>query len=370
MYEIFNVDPVHKTAVPTPSRWNFIRTRLNANLDKAVEYYRHSQNFVRSKHILIKLVHGMGIPHSLEISRYYDNVFSVALTRAMSLGMTTSISKGRIFHGDFYGDESREIIIGYADSFDPVWANDNWEDLSPITILRCPHSDVSFLPPNGIRHHSETGVSVIAVNVPLLAIQYRAFRNSEAQHAAVTGDGQRNTNQFIFNYPLTNALGSQLDCELFNRLFRTVKDEGYGVSISAKHPFFMAGFEAELTEYDIKLLEMLGDSKADFYNIMRSIPMINVDNLFESSYLPSSVPTRQIEWAYSVARLPTIEFLFRVSNDFALTRNSMEVGKIARYAQMSLRNSLLKSMLPPDLYDEVEDSYSYIDKVAKGQKDD
>jgi len=370
MYEIFNVEPVHQTAVPTPSRWNFIRTRLNANLDKAVSYYRHSKEFVSSQHILIKLLSGMGVPHSLEISRYYDNVCQVALNRSMALGMTSSIFKGRLFHGDFYGDASREIIIGDSDSFDPVWANDNWEDLSPITILRCAHSDISFMPPNGIRHHSETGVAVIAINIPLLAVQYRAFRNKEAEIAAVSGCGERGINNFVFNYPLTNALGSQLDYELFNHLDHVLRDEAIGVSISAKHPFFMSGFEDELREYHEKLIDILSNSKADFYNMMRSIPMINVDNLFDASYLPSSVPTRQIEWAFSVARIPTIEFLFRLSSEFALVRNSMEVGKIARYANMSLRNSLLNTMLPADLYRDLADSYNYINKIAKGENDE
>ena len=218
MYKLFNVASNVEAQIHTPPVWNNIKKLLNHNLDRVIRYYRQSPMAVKSSHLLVRLLHSIAVPKSQHIIRYYSNVSDIALEVAMSMGITSSLYKGRVFNGIFYGEGSQEIIIAHDTPFDYLDIEDNWENLEPIKVVRHSRSDLGMNIPDGTVTGNNDGVAVIMINVVMLALQYRAFREQEARFRLMNGINERSIYQFVHMYPLTNMIRSQTDCALFNRL--------------------------------------------------------------------------------------------------------------------------------------------------------
>lgn len=360
MLSLFDSPPPLSGGVLRYPDWNYVRDGLRRNVAKVVQYYHQNPTAVQSSHFLVRLLHSLTVPKSLPVGRYYDNVDAIALNLSMALKMTSSIYKGEIFDGVFYGDGSREILIAHHDWFDPELAHKNWKFLQPVRVLRCPHTNLGFNIPDGKRASSETGVSVISINIPLLAIQYRAFRKEEEEMAELTGiDSQRSIYQFIRMYPLTNMLFSQTDVVVFNRIFSRLEGAPMGES-SRKHSFYLTDFAPKLNAVQDKILDGLQRTNRDFYTTMRTVPVVFKDTVADVAVWPDMAPTRQVVWALVIGRIPLLRFLFDTAKGGVKTRNAQEYNQLVRDIKSYRSESLFRSMLSGDLLLEVQQDLEYL----------
>jgi len=307
---------------------------------------------VKSDHFLVRLLQSITVPKSQPTTRYYENVSAISLNLSMALKLTSSIYPGHVFKGVFYGTGTTEILIAHDESFDPVEADKNWKNLCPVRVLRHPRSDLGLNLPDGHATGSETGLAVIAINITMLAIQYRGFRNEETKIAEVTHENQRSIMQFIHMYVLPNMVLSQTDVALINRVLRHVEGAPLGESYKG-HSFFLSDYTKKTDDVIEVVIENLRKTKRTFTGILRNIPVITKDTAETVMNIPDMAPTKQVVWALATAVLPEIKLMLLLSEENAKNRNQQEINKILRAILKYENNNFFESVLPRDTLYEV-----------------
>lgn len=360
MLSLFDSPPPMSGGVLRFPEWNYVRDGMRRNVATAIQYYQQNPTAVQSSHLLVRLLHSITVPKSLPTERYYDNVDAIALNVSMALKMTSSIYKGQVWDGVFYGAGSTELIIAHNEWFDSGTAHRHWKRLQPIRVLSSPHTNLGYNIPDGRRSQSETGVSVISINIPMLAIQYRAFRQEEEQWAEQNGnDSQRSIYQFLRMFPLTNMLLSQTDVVVFNRILARLIGAPLGES-SRKHSFYLPDYSLKLNQVQDKILDGLERVGRDFHDTMRTVPLVFNDTVAQQMFWPDIAPTRQVVWALLIGRLPLLHFLFDSAKGGVRVRNRKEYDQLVREVRSWRSESLFKSMLSGDLLVDITDEIKYL----------
>jgi len=353
MHTLFNYQTTVQQGIVKFPDWSWVRDGLKRNLGTTIAYYRRNPQAVRSEHFLVRLLQSISVPKSQQTERYYSNVDALALHLANALKMTSPISNGKIFEGVFYGPGTSEILIAVDTDFDPLWAHQNWENLPSVTVLRHPRSDLGLNLPDGQATGSETGLAVIAVNITMLAMQYRAFRMNEERNAKFV-DGQRSVMQFVHMYVLPNMLPSQTDLAIFNRIDNLSKGAPLGQS-KKRHAFYLPDtYDRRCQQIQQNILAEIAKTNLDFVTIMRSIPTVTRENLEQTLRTPNIAATMQVDWALTIARLPGLAFLTRVAPEGGRNRNRQELNAIQRMALRYKTANVMRNRLPPDLYWDVQ----------------
>lgn len=364
MYKLFDYESPVATGAVTVSGWKYVRDGLRQNLGTVLSYYRKNPTAVKSQHFLVRLIESFAVPRSLELDRYYDNVADRALNISMALKMTSSIFKGSLFNGVFYGGDNKEILVAHTDWFDFWECNRNWENVCPVRVLSHSFTDLGLNIPDGRVTSIESGLNVIAINIPMLMIQYRAFRRNEWEERGQYGENERSVMQFVRMYVLPNMLFSHLDVALFNRIAQTAKGAPLGLS-TAKHSFHLIDYADKIDTVNSKILKDLSNNLRDFVTIMRTVPMVTKDNMEQLMYLPKMASTRQVDWALAICRLSALSFLFRVSKGGPGTRNRSEVNQVLKYMLAYKTENLFEEMLPIEQYLRVKDQLTQLAEQSK-----
>ena len=347
MYKLFNsVSPTLQGIVHAPG-WKYVHDGLRQNLGTVLSYYRKNPTAVKSSNFLVRLIHSINIPISHNLERYFSNVDNRALNLSMAMQMTSSIKEGSSFTNEFFGKDSIEILVAHTDYFDIFEANRNWQNVCPVRVLSSPYTDTGLVIPDGRSASYENGTSVIAININMLAVQYRAFRRNEWMERGQYGENELSVMHFVRMYVLPNMLFSYLDVALFNRIANTAR----GIPLNksrVKHSFHLIDYDDKIDTVQSKILKDLMQNYRDFTTIMRSVPMVTKASMEDLMALPRMAPTRQVNWALTIARLSAINFLFRASKGGPNTRNRSEVNQILKTMQAYQSDKLMESMLPFD----------------------
>jgi hypothetical protein len=234
------------------------------------------------------------------------------------------------YPGVFYGDDVEEVILLTTDDFDINDIKTRWEDISPIRFLSHPKTDLTMILPLGRGYSQERGTGVVAINLPMLACQYRQWLARELKKGVDAEFSTKRTSmQFVGSYPLPNSLESQLDVAYYNRL-RAIFYSADTPSIDESHPFFLNMFEADTNEGLGKLIEMALRKRLSFIELLEILSPISANSLREVVALPKIPTTRPVIWAMTVARLPTIAFLLHWAEVTGHHRSHQEINQIKR----------------------------------------
>ena len=367
MYSLFsNTGSTVGQGILKDPNWLYVRDGLYRNLSNVINFNRTNPTAVKSNHFLVRLLQSIAVPQSQNTERYYINVDTMALNLSMNLKMTSPIFKGEVHKGVFYGDGSTEILIAHNEEFDPVKATKNWENQIPVKVLRHPFSDLGLIVPDGIKSSTDEGLSVIAINIPLLAIMYRAFRINEnslstqmSEDDVAYTESERSIMMFLKMYVLPNMLPSHLDQAIFNRIHYLEIGAPLGDCIR-KHSFYQVDYSARMLYIHNNILNMLHRVDKDFTGVLRSIPAVANISMFESMALPDIVETRQVLPAIFMARLNVLSFLFRIAKNGASAKNQSLVNEIRRTVRYYGHMGQLKTLLPYDIYFDTKEEINSI----------
>lgn len=362
MHKLFNLTSVTSQGITKFADWLYVKDGLRRNIGAVIRFARRNPMAVESSHFLVRLLQSITVPQSQNLERYYDNVDAISLNMSMALKMTSSIFQGQLWHGVFYGRGNREVLIANSESFDIFEAHRNWENLCPVKVLQHSKSDLGLNIPDGTNTGSESGLAVISINIPMLAIQYRAFRFNEMNVAG--DDSQRSVMQFVRMYVLPNMLFSHLDHAIFNRLANLQKGAPLGES-KKQHSFYLTDYSVRLQQVHALMLAHLNKTSNNFTTILRTIPAVTKNNMEELLLLPDLAPTRQVTWGLVLARLPSTAFLFSVAHSWAETRNRTEINMVKRDILAYRTNNLMRATLPLEMYYAVEDDFNAILALSK-----
>lgn len=363
MYTLFNEVRWGSSGVTvTYPKYEQALKGLRLNLSRVVEYNRQYPRATNSNHFLVKLLTSLNVPLTMDVNIYRDRVTEAAEGLGMALNLTSSLSRGRVFSpGVFYGKGSYEIIVAHAEEWDLSKVEEEWEDYRPVTFLTHPKSDLGIDLPEGHQNSAETGLTVMLVNVPMLAVQYRMWRIREWSR---NNEAQRTKMQFVASYPLTNSLYSQLDLAILNRFQRIYRGEPIGRSLLSR-PFALTDWYHQV---DFALDQMAVDFRKRKMSMDQALMWIKgVSNwtMRDAVRIPPMVPTRQVTWALGMARASLTKFLLDWTVDTGNDRNKQYANIIQLETSRLLNDSSLRSVLPPPAYKVWEDVFKAIVSTAK-----
>lgn len=352
MQKLFNSYLGPKTGISIDPNWQYVKSGLHRNISQAVLYYRSKNFSVKSNHLLVNLLDSSQTTVTGDVETFYNQVQDRALRLASIFDMTTSVSYGKIFDGVFFGKGSKEIIMAIDDYVNPLELEANWQDIESVKFLDHPKSDTSLLLANGKAYSDEDGYSVISVNIPSLLVQYRCWLK-EQQAREQAGEATFSPAVFVHKYILPNLLNSQLDVAVLNRINNLVKGAPMGVP-NYRHAFVMVDYNDRLDKCLKHAIKQITNKDQDFYNQMRQVPMVAVENLLELSRLPSNAPTYQIVWAELIARIKLISFLIDINPSKGAKQNRQYLNQIKQIFDHMDQGNGMQRMTDKALIREIE----------------
>lgn len=328
-----------------------VQLGLNRNIKMIHDYYRNNPAYIKSNHFLVKLLMGLNISYLLEDLVYVGKVEDWSLNFSMALKMTSAAYRGKLFRpGHFYGPLVDEVIISDTDKFDVDHASKTWFDLQPIRVLSHPFTDMDMALPNGKSHRDEGGIAVIAINIPMLALQYKCWRRQDRERINET---PQTVMQFLHEFPIPNMVESQTNIAMLNRAM-TMFFDGTLPSKKRAHPMYLTDWSMEVDKAIQYWFRFVGRRNLRFTDILSSFPHVGTRDILDTLKLPDEAFTIQIQWAVIMARLAVTTFL--VQFDYELNRqiNQGQLNILRRWLDLIELNRGLRQALPTDVYDQVE----------------
>jgi hypothetical protein len=362
MHALFNLAPKAQTGVQIPALWPYVKQGLRANVAQVISYYRANPQAVVSDHLLVKIIQSMDLPFSVGYDRYYALADASALDLAMVLKLTSSLYKGQVWDGVFYGPGSQEILIAHTGEFDYNKVQKEWMNVSPVRVLRHAKSDLYLNLPDGKRNTDESGVAVIAINIPLLMCQYYWFRQAYFLPNYNEPD-TRTDMMFVHMYVLPNMLFSHLDYALFNRIQKLSRHEQLGQSLR-RHPFMQINYDSKVDQCYKAVLENLHRQEKNFTGILQNVPAVIRPEMEQVMHVPDMAPTRQVMWALALSRFPALDFVLSQAKRSPQTKNQSEVDLINRTFLFWKNARIFEGIMPADMQADVIEEIRAIQKKA------
>lgn len=333
--------------------WPVIDDGLRRNVQQVKEYYRTRGFAVKNNHLLCRLIDSLGVSLKLPLERYVQAVIDRTTTLSMSFGLSSSVHRGKVHTGIFYGSDNPEIIIATTDMPNLYASASAWRDIVAVKPLRHPRTTLDLQLPLGKDVTTDQGIAVVEVNVALLALQYYQFVKQEYING-LTRPGTRMTDaQFVHSYVLPNALEQQTDLVIYNRLERLLRGQPMG-QVTSRPPYVVTDFYQRLDVGLKYYLEQLSKVHSkDFITILKSIPTVFAKNGQELMRIPDLAPTSQYLWAELIARLNVVDTLVRLSDDGGNTRDARYLNYLRWYLRQISRNNLLPANSVKDMESDV-----------------
>lgn len=349
MYSIVAVDPNKEYGVTRFSEWKTIQDGMKRNLIAMLEHYRRASYSVEANHLLATLLQSINVPLSLNSERYYSNIFPNALATANALKFTTPFGTGNLFKGVFFNKSITEVVIAHVEEFNMEKVERNWENVTPVRVLRHPFTNLRLQVPNGRYIATESGIAFIAVNVALLAVQYRAFVFSENFKQSVDKSYvPRNVMQFLHAYVLPNMLESYLDYALFNRMDALANDRPM-YYLSHASVINQHNYQPQVDSVYTKVLDVLNKTSYTAPAILAAVPSCSTPDMRSVMFVPDVAPTRQILWSTVASRLPMIRFLTEMSKKDQVIRNQYGLSDVKEILLRLTRQKVFESTLPKEI---------------------
>lgn len=327
---------------------------VRANIEDTVRYYRRAPLSVTNTHVLVRLLSSLPISLDRDAISYFYTIKELGLEQAVLLKMTTTVNYGKITSpGMFYGSSTNEIVIAHDTEFDYDGVDNGtipWRDLQPLKVLSHPFTDLNMGRLNGKYHSVERGSAVLSLNIPMLAAQYRMWY----KHERSAGEGPaRRTHQFISQYVLTNAVWSHANIALLNRISAMALDDDV-MSFKIVHPFFMSDNTVHMDAPIRKLIDALKKRTRTWDEIITALPAFDAADIRPSVALPQTASTRQIHWAFVIARLRLIDFLARFNRLTNNRRNQLYIRRLKGFFDSIKTDRILSDSLPNDVLVEID----------------
>lgn len=349
MLELFQRVVSNPNAQRMPGEFDYIKGIYLRELLGIQDYYQNRVYATRNQHILVRLLTHIDTPHHYDLDRFIESTRARAPYIAKAFKFTSEIDKGIIHNGNFYGHSNPEILI-YEDSyFDAVYAEKNWKRISAINTIWHPRSDLGFMLGNGRVSSTDTGLSVISVNIPMLAVQFRCFMKEQMIRQSSGIGGVLGITHFVHMYVLPNMLYRHTDIVLFNRIIRLF----YGIEMGEakfKHPFPIVNYENKLDNLLVKIIDDYVGRNMSYEWLLAALPAFSSADSREALEMPDIGPTRQVWWAMVVSRLVPMKFLIDLGGEKSIRYNRHYINRMQRDIKRLRRDNVLSDVMSDDMY--------------------
>lgn len=330
MYTLFDItkaDRKHTVVIP---KFNHVKDILKIQSGKVEDYYRFHNSHFPSNHLLMRLILSLNV--SLE--RDLLSFVAAAEDRTSKLAKTFKLihptnQNTETWNGTFYNTNTPEYIIASDDSFNVPLAWEKWESIVPVKIHSHPFTDMSIGIPNGkYPMHMTQGPAVISINIPMLALQYKAWVQFEQNRRSTS----LRLESFIYNYVITNMVKRHNEICLINRTIAYCTETPIN-EFGRMHPFMVSDYSGPVDEVLIARDKYLSQRKVDFNQLFLVYDTLYFDTWAKVLKLPKMAPTRHSRWIYLLSYLPYIHFYLKVIQK--------QNARLDRHLVMSIRRHLM-----------------------------
>lgn len=311
MYTLFDItekDRRHSIVIP---KFNHVDTVIGKETQKVQDYYRFHKTHLPSNHLLVKLILNLNVSLNREVYEYVstveDRVDKLAKSFKFIHPTNTNVTT---FDGVFYNENTVEYIIASDEAFDVDLAWKKWRSIVAVKIHSHPFTDMSIAIPNGKYPLQMTkGAAVISINIPMLALQYKAWVRYE-QNRGVASESIQN---FIYNFVLNNMVKRHTEICLINRTISYITQLSVS-EFSRQHPFHVTDYTGKVDEVLISRDKYLTKRKVGFNQLFLVYKPLYFKTWAQVLSLPKIAPTRQVSWVWLLSYLPYILFYLKVIN--------------------------------------------------------
>lgn len=354
-----------------PMEFKNIKDRYIREVQNIKDYYHTRTYAINNKHIVVRLSNA--VLGSLEV----DNVSYLRAVNARSqyvanaYKLTSSVSRGKIYRGEFYGPRYHEVLLYDSDSHTPqdiisgpVMPNihhpRHWSNQCPISVLWHDNSDMGLLLPNGKDTNTGIGSSVLSLDLNLLSVTYKEFIK---RHYKNNEGSSLNAQHFVYMYVIPNILDSHIDIAIMNRLMNLYYNQPMTQPM-VKHPIVVSDYTAKLDAILKKVIANIENTTMRYEAMLRNIPTVSSRDMQDALMLPPVAPTQQVSWALYLSRLKVIQFMLDIGGDKGRAANNDLINDLKFSLKQLKKNNDLYAVLPLPMYVELMDR---VDKILETQ---
>ena len=358
MYSLFSSPPRPLAGTIVSPRFKDVEAKILHDVSRVVDYYRYGTFFSKTDHLLVRLIHSMGVPLSYDLDKYYEVAAARALTTANSVGFTSSLSPGKWHDSVFYGG-CLELIIAYSGQDNPNELVKDWRNLQAVKVVEHPVSNLGYTLPNGKMNNDEYGLAVISIDIPMLMVQYRGFVLEQYARRLEGDETILGVRDFIGKFVIPNMLHSQTDIVIFNRVFNKFYNLPQG-EVIRKHPFYLSDYSELLDKGLEDIIKRITTVKMRYRDVLEHIPKVYSDYPYK---MPDIAETRQVYWALFLSRLRLMTFLFDIEGEDGRHYNQASLNELKidlkRFKSENIFNSVLPSSISENVNAELDRMFSY-----------
>lgn len=269
----------------TTGKESYIFRAIENKLQRVILNIRRSVYTVRSDHLLVQILQHLDTQsNSHNDGDFYRRVIieSERICSAMDITSVNHIQRNTQ-RGVFYNAPGlHEYYIatpnGYLDS---ISSREHWMSFQPVKVLYHPFCDLSMRIKDGSKMKSAgrsdllKNIAVVQIDIPLLALQYRRWREATDNY-----DVRPTIMQFVYQYPIMNLLYSDTVVNYFNGYSselglsdRLPQDTNFGFGLPDADNY------VEKQQHDI--ITKLIDMRSDPVSLMKQIPIPFYSNIYQ-----------------------------------------------------------------------------------------
>jgi len=284
--------------IKTYFKWNVLKKMYIGELAKVVEYYRDRNAAIENSNILVRLLKSLiGDIHSdvLEYMTYSEGDIKYLVKQ---FHFVSNISDGKTLKNVIFEGQSSEIFLSIEESPDPITMADTWEDYQSIRVIDTDIDDVYY--PVPFRYEKPYGTSIFEINIMGMLLQYYYWAN---QRESI--DRDTSPNVFLSNIVFPNITYSLVDYAIWNR-FKAI---ALGNAIEyepRKHPVYLIDYTKGIDKVLMDVIKNSSNSSIYVTELLKTIPTIVNDNMYETLRLHKSYYNKQSKWVLWVSRIDDI----------------------------------------------------------------
>lgn len=360
MYKLFEKRYVPFEGTYEASEIRLIKSTVNVNFETVKGYFENSSFRSNNSHLLIRILRSMEVSLETPFERVVETTYARAPYVAKHFNLTSEGNYGTPHKNVFYSSAFNEAVdyIFYKSEIDinPFSEDKSWVNLSPIKVLWHPGSDFRMLVPNGELRTPFKGFSVVAIDIPLLVLQYREYcLEMVVKHET---EAVYNPAKFLTTRVFPKMLKTQLDLAFFNKFL--VK-QGILEDVQPVNwlPIALLDTNSRINKAVNELYPKLQRSRGSYTQVLQTIPGIFQDNAFNALQLPDVLATRQAFWLQVLSRFMVVDFLFKLQGKKGREVNRGYIADFKRETPVFLNGN------GPQLFQNTNVETTYLEMVDR-----
>lgn len=339
------------TTHPTSARF---RELVKINVGRLQEYYYSNVRAVPNSHPLVQ-----ALKHLPPYTDDPVDLFNMADARypyiSKNFNFTTDYNRGTFLGHKVYSS-ANNMIYSTSEYVSPYRAVNNWQNLYPIKCLWVDSTFMDMSVPSATLNVDSEFTS-ISVDLPLLSLMYKGFKESMRDSELVLGQ-----DQFIATRVLPTMIESQVDMTCISATIALFEGK-HTLQSRVNAPIFLNSYSAEFTKIAEYALNRIEGSKMQYVHMLQSMPTVYADNAAQALILPDFSPTTQVDWAMMATRLKVINFLLDVGGKAGRQGNSGFIQKLKPYCRDIQMSRIPYTRMTDNMASFIDDTLTKIQRL-------